>query len=209
MKKLLLTSLLCCTAMMAMATDGTGTISVAAASGSAGSTVKMNVTMEATVNDACAFQCDIVLPSGVSLANPVNLTATSANHTVASNLLEGNKYRLVCYSMTNAVMSNGNVASFDIVAPSTDGTYTFTVENVEIVSLATIEAIASNGGSGDLTVGGSKFGDISGNDIVDTGDLTLLLNMLKGTAPETAVADLSGNDIVDTADLTILINLLK
>lgn len=209
MKRLFLASLLCSGAMMVMATDGTGTISVAAASGSAGSTVKMNVTMEATVNDACAFQCDIVLPSGVSLANPVNLTATSANHTVASNLLEGNKYRLVCYSMTNAVMTNGNVASFDIIAPSSNGTYSFTVENVEIVSLATVEAIISNGGTGDLIVGGSKRGDINGNGIVDTADLTLLLNILKGTAPETAVADLSGNEIVDTADLTVLISLLK
>lgn len=205
MKKLLLTSLLCCTAMMAMATDS-GTISVAAANGSAGSTVTLNVTMDATINDACAFQCDIVFPTGVALANPVNLAATSTNHTVASNMLEGNKYRLVCYSMTNAVLTNGNVASFDIVAPSSNGTYTFTVENVEIVSLATIEAITSNGGTGDLTVGGAGLvGDLNGDTMIDAVDLSLEISYILSNDTS---GDLNNDTMVDAVDLSQMVELI-
>lgn len=201
MKKLLLTSLLCSGAMMVMATDS-GTISVAAASGSAGSTVKLNVTMDATINDACAFQCDIVLPTGVILADPVNLAATSANHTVASNLLDGNKYRLVCYSMTNAVMANGNVASFDIVAPSTEGTYTFTVENVEIVSLAEIKAIVSAGLPGDLTVGGGVAGDLTGDGKVNSDDFAALAECFN-TSNESG--DITGDGRVNSDDFAAMV----
>lgn len=205
MKKLLLTTVLCCSAMAMMADN---TITVNAASGAPGETVTISLDMSTPgVNDVCAFQCDVVLPEGMD--EPTDLALSSratSTHVIASNLLEGNKYRLLCYSMTNAVIdgTSGDIVSFNVVAPSTEDTYSFDVENVEIVSLAEIKAIAANGVSGNLTVeNGSIAGDLNGDTYVTTDDVVILRNLIL-TGSYDASADLNGDTYVTVDDMVIL-----
>lgn len=208
MKKLLLTTVLCCSAMAMMAQN---TISVKAASGAPGETVTITLDMSTPgVSDVCAFQCDVVLPDGVTLADPENLVLSSRkdDHTIASNLLEGNKYRLLCYSMTNAVIkeTSGEIVSFDVVAPSTEASYTFEVENVEIVSLKDITALVASGVSGKLTVeNGGVYGDVTGEGIVNASDISFVIRCIKESDPS---GDVTGEGIVNASDISAIISVI-
>lgn len=207
MKKFLLAAFFGSCAMAMMAEN---TISVNAANGAPGETVTITLDMSTPgVTDVCAFQCDVVLPDGVSLANPENLVLSSrkADHVIASNLLDGNKYRLLCYSMTNAVLTgtSGDIASFDVIAPSTAESYSFIVENVEIVSLAEIKALVASGVGGDLTVEetGDVVGDLNGDTYVTTDDVVILRNLIL-TGSYDASADLNSDSYVTVDDMVIL-----
>lgn len=208
MKKLLLTSLLCCSAMAMMADN---TITVNAASGAPGETVTITLDMSTPgVTDVCAFQCDVVLPEG--MAEPTDLALSSraaSTHVIASNLLDGNKYRLLCYSMTNAVVAetSGDIVSFNVIAPSAEDTYSFEVENVEIVSLAEIKAIVANGVGGNLTVEetGGVYGDVTGEGIVNASDISFVIRCIKESDPS---GDVTGEGIVNASDISAIISVI-
>lgn len=112
MKKLLLSAILCCGAMVMMAQEKTYTALV----------YVNNPTATTT-----AYQCDVVLPTSVAVvpgteATIVN-TKSSCDNTfvVATNMLQDN-YRIVNYSTSNSTLKHGGpVAQFDVVTTKKTG----------------------------------------------------------------------------------------
>ena len=209
MKKLLLLMAALTCSGVAMA-DG-AYVSIAPTSGAPGSKVTVNVAL--TNPDAnftpCAYQCDVTLPTGVTLANPLALstiTSQCSDHVVVSNVLSTGELRILCYSMTNAAIAKGNVAKFDVqVDAEATGSLTFTVNNIEIADKNSVSQTA-----GEKT---SKLnvidGDITGDGSINAADLSVLVEyVLSTTANPEGKGDLNNDGSVNAADLSALVELI-
>ena len=80
----------------------------------------------------CSFQFDIILPDGITVANSIGkngkvkyeasiVTDRCTDHTLASNLLKGNRYRVVVFSLTNTDLegTSGPVVNITLQADDT------------------------------------------------------------------------------------------
>lgn len=80
----------------------------------------------------CSFQFDIILPDGITVANSIGkngkvkyeasiVTDRCTDHTLASNLLKGNRYRVVVFSLTNTDLegTSGPVVNITLKADDT------------------------------------------------------------------------------------------
>ncbi len=208
MKKFLLTSLLCGSMGFAMAQAPADYLSVKDCTTGEDGTATVNIEMVNPGIAACAFQCDIVLPEGVT-PDVTSLVVGDRNstHTIASNILSDGTYRILCYSMTNADMTgtDGIVASFKTTAPVADGDYTFTVKNAELVDKASIAKIIESLDS-NVTIGeGGQAGDLNGDDKINMQDLGVLIDYIMNG---NSAGDLNGDDKVNMQDLGIEINII-
>lgn len=92
-----------------------------------------------------AFQFDIVLPEGVSVASgnvdglAVSLTDRKANHDLHAAKVADNTYRLLAYSMNSATIS-GTEGSLVQVTLSADANLTSSEKTAKIVSTVFVEA---------------------------------------------------------------------
>lgn len=159
--------------------------------------------------EACAFQCDIELPSGVT-ANKVSGTdnydvaTSSADHVVASNVItDGGKtfLRIICYSMSNATLTNGAVASFNVHCDETiaAGKVNFTISNIELAD--------PNSTSQNTGISSGIAGDVSGDGKVTAADLSTLIKMILNDSQDVS-ADVNGDGKITAADLSALIKII-
>lgn len=82
-----------------------------------------------------AFQFDIPLPEGFSfLSGSAQLSGRETNHALQTNVV-GDKIRFLAYSSNNETFygSDGNVLSFSLNTPYTEGIYTLQPQDVSIV----------------------------------------------------------------------------
>lgn len=160
--------------------------------------------------EACAFQCDIELPSGVT-ANKVSGTdnydvaTSSADHVVASNVItDGGKtfLRIICYSMSNATLTNGAVASFNVHCDETiaAGKVNFTISNIE---LADQNSVSQNSG-----ISSGITGDVNGDGLVTVTDILAIINVINNVATNPN-ADTNGDGIVTVTDILFVINVIN
>ena len=106
-----------------------------------GSTVPVPVSMANAIK-ACGFQCDITVPSGLSIAKDSNgktmvkLTSRASDHVAATSTLANGDVRLLVYSMSNTPFSGtgGELFSIPVVATESTpvGNYNLTVKNIKI-----------------------------------------------------------------------------
>ena len=61
---------------------------------------------------------------------------------------------------------------------------------------------------GSITVKIYMQGDLNHNNVVDTGDATLVLRMVVGLTPEDMLGDMNGNGMMDTGDATIILRII-
>lgn len=181
------------------------TIKLGSISGAPGSTATLELQL---VNDdsnfvPCAYQCDITLPEGVTINTDASTSLST--HVVASNTLSDGKYRILCYSMSNEAIPVGTVASFVVdLASNVASNAQFTVSNIEIADANSL-AVNPEANNAGLSQEGAA-GDLTNDGIVDTADLSALINIILGKADSVQNADLTNDGIVDTADLANLIN---
>ena len=209
MKKKLFTSILCFgTALGAMA-EVTDYIALAPANATAGSTLTVNVDLTNPTIAACAYQCDVVLPAGTSVVEGTLLaTDRCPGHVMASRLREDGTYRILCYSLTNALIAgqSGTVATFDVAIADNlaNGSYTFTVQNTVIADANGLSKDDATGQNSSLVIGeGGATGDMNGDGKVDTIDLGILINYILSSNYN---GDINNDGKVDTIDLGEMIN---
>lgn len=209
MKKKLFTSILCFgTALGAMA-EVTDFISLESAAGTAGRTITLSVNLTNPTIAACAYQCDVVLPEGVTVVEgTIDVADRCPGHQIASRVREDGTYRIVSYSLSNALIpgQSGTVATFDVAIADdvADGTYTFTVKNTEIADANSLSKFDADGQNSNLIVReGGQFGDLNNDDKVDTIDLGILINYILSSNYN---GDINNDGKVDTIDLGEMIN---
>jgi hypothetical protein len=97
-----------------------------------------NGTLEVTLDNMkpiVAFQCDIQLPSSVTIKeDSVRLTSRKADHVVAVSDISSNKIRVISYSPSLKAFSGdtGVVLEIPLTAGDTAGTFSITLSNVII-----------------------------------------------------------------------------
>ena len=105
-----------------------------------------------------AFQADILLPDGfVFQPGSVVLNPERKNgHSVVHNLLEGNILRVLAFSIGNAAFigNEGEVLSFEVQAPGTQGNYTMSITSPVISSISGVNIVTGTE-AGTITISGT------------------------------------------------------
>lgn len=79
----------------------------------------------------CNFQFDLVVPAGISIENVID-AASTGSHILGWNKMTNGRVRVLCYSMTNATLANGILATLQLRASGNvpDGIYPMTMTNI-------------------------------------------------------------------------------
>ena len=98
--------------------------------------------------DYTAFQMDVELPEGATLAGASLSERAASNHSIAWSTLSDGKVRVVAYSASNAAFSGNVGALLTLDVQSADGAAgTVSVDNVRMVTAAGVENAISGCGS--------------------------------------------------------------
>lgn len=97
----------------------------------------------------CSFQFDILLPKGITVDSTVNqsgkvrysaslVTSRCVDHSLTSNLIRGNRYRVIVFSLSNTDVegANGPVVNIKLKAEedAAEGDYTLKMERVVLAT---------------------------------------------------------------------------
>ncbi len=133
---------------------GQNTLSINSTTTLPGSVVTIEVVMNNS-NPAVAFQLDVSIPTGFSYVsgsielNPSRIT----DHEITASVISGPKLRIISHSATNAAYtgSSGIIATFDLNASETLGTYSLNITNA-VISNAAGNQILTGTTNGTVTV---------------------------------------------------------
>ena len=171
------------------------------------------------VDEIAAFQMDLYLPTGITLATDEEgdvkietADRVSNKHTVDCNKMADGSYRIICYSTKNNTFAgnNGELFSLSLVVGSelTDGDYEITATNIEL-SDQTGTAYKGKDAKGIVTVKSFIPGDADGNGQHSINDVVCIINYVLNR-PNTifieAAADLDGNGEISVNDAVLLIS---
>ena len=158
-----------------------------------------------------SFQADLVLPEGVTLQeNSLQTTARLSGLTVEASMVSSNRVRVVGYSNTNTKITSGSGKMLSLVL--------VTREDVELNSAAltlrnllftkdNYEEIILMGSTVDLVTGETVEGDLNGDGILTTADVSLLVEKVMAGATGTKY-DINKDGRVSVSDVTALVNIL-
>lgn len=156
----------------------------------------ITVNMDNPYNVFCAFQFDMYLPEGISVAlkesgeldASLNMQRKKANHSLSVERIKNGYYRFVCFSMTNSAFSGQKGPIVDIKV-KTDGS----LSDGETVTGCIENVILTKTNGQDFKPGKTTFNI---NVMSETG-----IDILKATEGELQVYDLNGNRIYDVKNL--------
>lgn len=156
----------------------------------------ITVNMDNPYNVFCAFQFDMYLPEGISVAlkesgeldASLNMQRKKANHSLSVERIKNGYYRFVCFSMTNSAFSGQKGPIVDIKV-KTDGS----LSDSETVTGCIENVILTKTNGQDFKPGKTTFNI---NVMSETG-----IDILKATEGELQVYDLNGNRIYDVKNL--------
>jgi hypothetical protein len=111
---------------------------------------------------ARALQFDVELPSGFELeTNNIETASRADGYEVVASNIEGSKYRVLLYSMTNKTLTKGSLSilNFPVFISSnvSAGNYNFNFSNVIITNTENIDISSLALESGQLTVSGAQL----------------------------------------------------
>ena len=156
----------------------------------------ITVNMDNPYNVFCAFQFDMYLPEGISVAlkesgeldASLNMQRKKANHSLSVERIKNGYYRFVCFSMTNSAFSGQKGPIVDIKV-KTDGS----LSDSETVTGCIENVILTKTNGQDFKPGKTIFNI---NVMSETS-----IDILKATEGELQVYDLNGNRIYDVKNL--------
>ncbi len=156
----------------------------------------ITVNMDNPYNVFCAFQFDMYLPEGISVAlkesgeldASLNMQRKKANHSLSVERIKNGYYRFVCFSMTNSAFSGQKGPIVDIKVKA-DGS----LSDGETVKGCIENVILTKTNGQDFKPGKTTFNI---NVMSETG-----IDILKATEGELQVYDLNGNRIYDVKNL--------
>ena len=156
----------------------------------------ITVNLDNPYNVFCAFQFDMYLPEGISVALKesgeldagLNVQRKKANHSLSVERIKNGYYRFVCFSMTNSAFSGQKGPIVDIKV-KTDGS----LSDGETVTGCIENVILTKTNGQDFKPGKTTFNI---NVMSETG-----IDQIKDIGGETEVYDLNGNRIYDVKNL--------
>lgn len=169
-------------------------------------------------DDITAFQMDLHLPSGISLATDADGDVkietsgrVSNKHTIDCSKMDDGSYRVICYSTKNNTFTGNSGNLFNLMlsidANAEDGDYVISATNIEL-SDNTGTAYAGKDIDGIVTVKSYILGDVDGKGQHSINDVVCIINHVLNRPNITFVepaADLDGNGDISVNDAVLLI----
>ena len=164
MKKKLNATAVCLLAVLSGMAQSGNKVYVNNFSVSVGNPAAVSVNLANPENAFCAFQFDLVLPDGITVAlnkkgkldAKLNEDRKDDDHTLSVEQIETGHYRFVCFSMSNATFygSDGSIVDLTIEASETaaQGTLTGSIEGV-VLTKSDRSDIKPDGTTFSITVG--------------------------------------------------------
>lgn len=182
-----------------------------------GQTKEMTISLENAEKAYTAFQFDLTLPEGVTIAKENDDFKASLvgerkdDHVLVVGDVGSNTYRFLCYSMTNANIK-GTTGALITVALTAGAEAELGKKDVDLKAALIVTAEAASTVPDDsktsLTVG---FGDANNDGEVNVADLAAIVNCILDKAPEgydKNMADINGDGDVNVADIAAEVNVL-
>ena len=189
----------------------------------AGGTKQIAIELKNTDKQYEAFQFDLVLPSGISIAKDKkgNLEATlntkrKVDHSLTVKLQEDNSYRFLSYSLDDKAFKGTRGALVYVTLKAKKG-LSVGKKNIKIknqvMSDITGEVIKWNDATFRIEVVDYIDGDANGDGTVDTNDIVDIANHTMGKPTSTGTfnemaADINEDGIVNIADIVKIANII-
>ena len=170
------------------------------------------------VGEITAFQIDLHLPTGITLATDEDgdvkvetSSRVSSKHTVDCSKMFDGTYRIICYSTQNSPFTGNSGTLFNLMlnveAIVGDGNYEVSATGIEL-SDVTGTAYKGIDAKGIVTVKSYMLGDVDGNGQHSINDVVCVINHVLNRTNLTfveAAADLDGNGDITVNDAVLLI----
>lgn len=194
------------------------TITLSNVTANIGTTVSFPISLD-NVNNITAFQMDLYLPTGITLASDedgnVKIETTervSNNHTVDCSKMDDGSYRIICYSTENNNFTgySGELFSLPLVvgAELQDGDYDITASNIELSDKTGTTYIGQDVKCM-ISVKSFISGDVDGNGQHSINDVVCIVNYVLNRPNTTFIesaADLDENGKITVNDAVLFIS---
>ena len=189
-----------------------------------GETATLYINLENKTTDLTAYQFDLALPAGITLATNDKgkylISKTDRyeddGQIVTVSAIEGsyNTYRIMCYSMSSspitgtsgAILNVPIMVDANVVAGSFDGN----IGNIILTRTAGGQLKLANT-SFTIIVSDMTKGDANGDGSVNVSDIVEIVNYIMGNPSAKfvkAAADLSGDGDVNVTDIVMVVNII-
>jgi hypothetical protein len=182
-----------------------------------GTQVRLPIYLKNKVN-VTAFQTDLYLPSGVTVANNdkgmpmIELSDRKDDQTIGFNMQTSGAMRVLAYSATSSAFSGNSGPLFYVTLNVADtvsaGDYTIYLKNTKLSTPAAKEYSVDKMDS-KLTVKDYMLGDVDGNKVITISDAVAIANHLLNTGSTTFIekaADVDDSNEITVNDAVTLIN---
>ena len=194
------------------------TITLSNVTANIGTTVSFPIGLD-NVNNITAFQMDLYLPTGITLATDedgnVKIETTervSNNHTVDCSKMDDGSYHIICYSTENNNFTgySGELFSLPLVvgAELQDGDYDITASNIELSDKTGTTYIGQDVKCM-ISVKSFISGDVDGNGQHSINDVVCIVNYVLNRPNTTFIesaADLDENGKITVNDAVLFIS---
>ena len=185
-----------------------------------GTTFSVPISMSST-NPITAFQCDIHLPQGISVAEidgdmdiVLNEDRASNDHSLACQMLDNSTLRVMAYSMNvNPFEGNdGEVMTINLYVDeiAAEGEQVLTLDSI-ILSGVNDDAYYAPVSSANIEIFRYEMGDANGDKSVDVTDVVSILNAVLGETPtnfQYKVADINGDSKINVLDVVAVAKII-
>ena len=161
--------------------------------------------------DLTALQMDIHWPDAQMTYASTTTTSRLASHQVMVIPLGDGNWRVLVYSMSNAVIPGSEGEVFSLKFTCNDGSYWGTTVTVNEITVSNQRSENKYSGSDLELVISYLRGDVNCDGAVNIADVTCLIDYLLGSDPNPfnqKAADVNCDSVINIADVTRLIDLL-
>ena len=197
-------------------------MSVANVTATLGETVGIGITLENQTTNLTAFQFDLVLPEGITLAKEnvekYLVTKTSRysdeGQSLSISLLDNNTYRFVCFSLSNGVIEGGSGAILnailEIASDMKADIYTAKIQNIIFTQIDGTQ-ISLNNAIFNITVIDYTKGDANGDKQVNVSDIVEIVNSILGKPSDKFIkiaADMNNDNDINVTDVVMVVQII-
>ena len=190
--------------------------------GHSSSTISLSIDLENTATNLTAYQFDLTLPEGITLATNESgkylVTKTSRyaddEQSLSITKLEGNTYRFVCFSMSNSVITgtSGAIlnAILDVAATVNAATHEGKISDI-LFTKTNGEQLKMNEAKFNIVISSYILGDANADGLVNVSDIVEMVNYIMNNASSRFVkvaADVNEDGDVNVTDIVAVVNII-
>lgn len=202
--------------------SATDKISVPEVKGHSSSTIALSIDLENTATNLTAYQFDLTLPEGITLATNESgkflVTKTSRyaddDQSLTITKLEGNTYRFVCFSMYNSVITGNSGAILnailDVAATVNAATHEGKISDI-LFTKSNGDQLKMNEAKFNIVISSYILGDANADGTVNVSDIVEMVNYIMNNASSRFVkvaADVNEDGDVNVTDIVAVVNII-